>query len=263
MASSAEVLVSDDLSIPNPTYRIPRHRRGMDPVTRRLALIAGGLGAALLAVIAGPSLIGHRGGSVPVVQADTRPIRVKPENPGGLRVASANEDILSGGSESKDGKLAPPPELPEPQAMLTPSPSPPIVASPAVAPAPSPAPGPVPAVTPAPAPVAVAPPAPPKPAVAKPVPTPEKRPSAAPTTANALVQLAAVRSEEAAKSEWERLSKRLPDLLGARKPAFSKTEHDGHTLWRLRTGGFADAAQATTFCERLRAKGANCSVAEF
>ena len=35
--------MSDDLSIPSPTYRIPRHRRGMDPVTRRLALMAGDL----------------------------------------------------------------------------------------------------------------------------------------------------------------------------------------------------------------------------
>ncbi len=91
--------MSDDLSIPSPTYRIPRHRRGMDPVTRRLALMAGGLGAALLVVVAGPSLIGHRSTSVPVVQADKRPIRVKPENPGGLQVAGANEDILSGGVE--------------------------------------------------------------------------------------------------------------------------------------------------------------------
>ena len=33
-AASAEVPVSDDLSIPSPTYRVPRQRRGMDPVTR-------------------------------------------------------------------------------------------------------------------------------------------------------------------------------------------------------------------------------------
>jgi cell division septation protein DedD len=101
-----------------------------------------------------------------------------------------------------------------------------------------------------------------KPAVVKPAAVPEKRPAA--TAANgALVQLAAVRSEDAAKSEWQRLSKRLPDLFGQRRPAFSKTEHDGHTLWRIRTGGFADTAQATTFCEKVRAKGVGCSVAEF
>ena len=90
----------------------------------------------------------------------------------------------------------------------------------------------------------------------------EKRPAA--SAANgAMVQLTAVNSEDAAKSEWQRLSKRLPDLLGQRKPAFSKTEHDGKAMWRVRTGGFADVAQATAFCDKVRAKGAGCSVADF
>jgi hypothetical protein len=72
-----------------------------------------------------------------------------------------------------------------------------------------------------------------------------------------------VSSEEAARTEWQRLSKRLPDLLGQRRPAFSKTEHDGRTLWRVRAGGFADIPQATSFCEKVRAKGLGCSVADF
>jgi cell division septation protein DedD len=79
----------------------------------------------------------------------------------------------------------------------------------------------------------------------------------------ALVQLAAVTSEESARSEWQRLEKRMPDLFGHRQPAFSKTERSGHTLWRVRTGGFSDVAQATAFCERVRAKGATCSIADF
>ncbi len=242
--------MSDDLSIPSPTYRIPRHRQGMDPVTKRLALIAGGLGATLLLVVGGSSLIGQRNAPVPVVQADSRPIRVKPENPGGMQVAGANEDILSGGSEGKVGKLAPPPEAPAPQEMLTQPPPPPIAAAPAPIPAPSAAPAPVAA-------------APPKPVAAKPAVAPDKHPVAAPVASGALVQLAAVHSEEAARSEWDRLSKRVPDLLGQHKPTFSKIEHDGHSLWRVRTGGFSDTAQATSFCERLRAKGLNCSVADF
>ena len=36
----------------------------------------------------------------------------------------------------------------------------------------------------------------------------------------------------------------MPDLLHERHAAISKTEHDGQTLWRVRTGGFADVAQA-------------------
>ncbi len=223
----------------------------MDPATRRLALIAGGLGATLVAVVGGWSLIGHRNGAVPVVQADSGPVRVKPENPGGLQVAGANEDILSGGAQAGEGKLAPPPETPDPQALRTPPPAPPVAAAPAV-----PAPVPVAAAVPA------AAPAPVKPVAAKPAAAPEKRP-AAPVANGASVQLAAVSSEEAAKSEWQRLSKRLPDLLGQRRPAISKTEHGGRTLWRVRAGGFADIPQATSFCEKVRAKGVGCSVADF
>jgi hypothetical protein len=126
--------VSDDLSIPSPTYRIPRHHQGMDPATRRLALIAGGLGGVLLAVVGGWTLIGHRNAAVPVVQADSRPIRVKPDNPGGMQVAGADADILSGGTEMKDGKLAPAPEAPAPQALTAPPAPPPVVAAPVPAP---------------------------------------------------------------------------------------------------------------------------------
>jgi hypothetical protein len=241
--------VSDDLSIPSPTYRIPRHRQGMDPATRRLAMIAGGLGGVLLAVVGGWTLIGHRSAAVPVVQADSRPIRVKPENPGGMQVAGADADILSGSTESKNGRLAPAPEAPAPQALTAPPAPPPVVGA-AV-------PTPVPTVVPAAAkPVAA------KPAPIQPAPAQEKRPTA--SAANgAMVQLTAVHSEDAAKSEWQRLARRLPDLLGQRKPAFSKTEHDGKAMWRVRTGGFADVAQATAFCEKVRAKGAGCSVADF
>jgi SPOR domain len=242
--------VSEEFSIPGPTFRVPRHRRGMDPATRRLAVIASLLGGTLLVVVGGWSLIGHRNVSVPVLQADTKPVRVKPENPGGLQVAGANEDILSGGNQAADGKLGPPPETPVPQALAS-SPPPALPLTP-IAPTSAPAPAPAIATTAA----------SPKPAAAKPTAAPEKR-QPTPAVANTLVQLAAVRSETAAKSEWERLSKRLPDLLSQHRPAFSKTEHDGHTLWRVRTGGFADTTQATAFCERVRAKGASCSVADF
>src|SRR5689334_22222765 len=142
----------------------------MDPGTRRLALIAGGLGAALIVVVGGWELVGSRSTSVPVVQADNRPIRVKPDNPGGMQVAGANEDILSGGTESAAGKLAPPPETPAPQALRAPPPA--AVSAPTPMPAPTVASGPLPAVS------AV----PPKPiATAKPAePAPEKRSAAAP-----------------------------------------------------------------------------------
>ncbi len=264
--------MSDDLSIPSPTYRIPRRSRGMDPATRRLALIAGGLGATLLLVIGGWTALGHRSGAVPVVQADSRPIRVKPDNPGGMQVAGANEDILSGDPDTNSGKLAPPPETPNPQAMRAP-PAPPAVVA---APAPIAAPAAMPRMAPdkAAAMVEKAPLTPVKaaPAVAAAaIVAPDKHGAAALPAADhgaavakgALVQLAAVSSEAAAKVEWQRLQKRMPDLLDNRQPAFSQVERDGHMLWRVRTGGFSDFSQATVFCERVRTKGSSCSVADF
>lgn len=249
--------MSDDLSIPSPTYRVPRHRVGMEPGTKRLALIAGGLGAALLVFGGGWALMGQRSTTVPVVQADNRPIRVKPENPGGLQVSGAHDDILSGGNDNQAaGKLAPPPEVPAPQALRAPPPSAPPASAPAASPAAT-----APQAAAAPAAVATATPVVAKPSVAvKPAEPAEKRPAAAGV---ASVQLAAVSTEEAARSEWQRLSKRLPDLLGSQRPAFTKTERDGRTLWRVRTGGFADVAAATSFCGKMRAKGAACAVAEF
>ena len=100
--------MSDELSIPSPTYRIPRQRRGMDPVTRKLALIAVRRRRVSWwwASAAGRSLAT----ATPRCRwcrPTTGPIRVKPANPGGMQIAGANEDILSGGSKPGDGKLAP------------------------------------------------------------------------------------------------------------------------------------------------------------
>jgi hypothetical protein len=77
------------------------------------------------------------------------------------------------------------------------------------------------------------------------------------------VQLAALTSEEQAMAEWARLSHKMPELFGVRHPAVTRTEHDGKTWFRLRTGGFADVAQATAFCQRVREKGAACAIASF
>ncbi len=109
--------VSDELDIPTPTYRVPRRSRGMDPGTRRLALIAGGLGGALVLLVGGWSLLGNRSTTVPVVQADSSPMRVKPADPGGLHVAGANDDIMDNNPDAAADKLAPASETPAPQDM--------------------------------------------------------------------------------------------------------------------------------------------------
>jgi cell division septation protein DedD len=105
---------------------------------------------------------------------------------------------------------------------------------------------------------------------AKPVPVPAAAATAEHPSAKGVshgkataVQLAALSSEDAAKSEWQRMSRHMPDLLGGRTPTYMKVEHDGHTVWRLRVAGFSDSAQAKAFCEQVHAKRANCAVADF
>jgi hypothetical protein len=256
--------VSDDLSIPNPGYRAARVGRygaghrvkpGMDPDMRRMAIFAGGIGAVLVLLIGASALTGRHSGETPVVTADTRPIRVKPENPGGMKIDGAENDVFSAGADTGNAKLAPAAETPDTKAWRSAS------AAPAAVEAPPPA-----ALTP---PAAAPQKAAALPVVAKPpvsAPAPTKLPIAAapPATSghSATVQLAALASEEAAKGEWQALTKRLPDLLGGRQPSYSRTERDGHTFWRVRTSGFTDAAQARGFCEKVRAKGLGCSVTE-
>ncbi len=279
------------------SYRTPRHRPGMDPNTRRLAIIAGGIGAALLVMVGAWSLTGGKsGGGVPVVEADSRPLRVKPDS------TQQGPEIDSPATPTGKQALAPTPEAPKPEALraagekaaaeklaaekaaeekiaaekaaadrqvaAAPRPATPLAAAPPAAAPVAPAPvQPVvsaqaarppsqPAVLTAPAPLAAAPPPPPARAPVATAPAPA-------ASSGTQVQLAAVTSEQAALSEWSRLEKRMPDVLGGRRPAVVKTERDGKTFYRLRTGGFADTGQATSFCEKVRAKGGVCSVASF
>ncbi len=250
-------------------YRVPR-QRGMDAATRRLALVAGGLAVALLGVIGAWSVSSHRSGgaSVPVVQADPRPIRVKPENAGGMQVAGQNEAVLSGdggGDSDANDHLAPAPETPAPAQLraLEASESPP-----AAGPAPAPT-----VATPTPAPVAPplpasaapsraaheAPPASRAPAArAEAAASPAAAPPSPPLRSGIEVQLAAMDSEELAKTEWARLDRKMPDILRGHAPLVARFERDGHQYWRLRTGYFATTADAAKFCDDMKAKGAAC-----
>ncbi len=235
--------------------------RGVDPGTRRLMLIAGGLGGVLVLIVGVWSLAGHRHGPAPLITADPGPLKVKPVNPGGLQVAGADEAVLgsaatSSGTQSAPGAsasaggagtgpvetLAPPPEAPAPgelrrlqAAQAAPLPPAAVPAAPSHAPPPA----------------ASAPPA----------------AASAPGPAGhgvAEVQLAALPTDAAAREEWARLEKRFPAQFAHRKPLISRiVSHDGHVFWRLRAGGFGDIAQARAFCAALRGKGVACAIADF
>jgi hypothetical protein len=258
--------VSDELSIPrSPVYRVPR-RRGPDPLTRRLMIIAGGLAGALVVIVGVWSAVGHRGGgTVPVVQADQRPVRVKPDNPGGMQIPGLSAD--AGAAAGSADRLAPAPETPDPQGLARQTPPPAPLAPPMiVGAAGSGAPGAGGAVQPgfagAPGSGGLSP------VAAKPGQVGAKPASG--TTADrhgpagrTQVQLAAVGTEAAARQAWDRLAHRMPGVVGGHHPVFSKVERDGHTLWRVRTGEFSTEAEAGQFCEQVKAKGGGCTVAVF
>ncbi len=227
----------------------------MDQGTKYLLCAAAGLGGLLLAGMASWALIGGHGSAIPVIEADSRPIRVKPENAGGMQVAGAEDQVI-GGHGARTQSMAPAAEVPAPQALRAQNPSPVRAAA-------------VPAAVPA-APSVQAEPAPASPPAA--VPQRPAAPASVPvqpiragviSAAGPVVQLAAVDSEQVAQSEWQRLAKRMPDLLNDRRPLVQRAEHDGHVVWRVRTGGFADIAEATGFCARVRSKGGACSIANF
>jgi hypothetical protein len=262
----------DELDIPMPSmgpgYRSQRQRERMDPNTRRLMIIAGSIGGALLLLVGGWSLSGRHRGGVPVIEADSSPLRVKPANPGGLQVTGDDQSILSGSTGSgAAAALAPPSEVPAPQALkaqeiqaqtaATAPPSSPTQ----VAPAPTTSASQSAPVEKVPAPVTT------KLAAASVRPgvtAPSGRGGVTtPSGHGPLIQLAALTSEESAKTEWARLERKYPDLLSGRQPQVTRLERDGKVFWRLRTGGFADVGQAKELCERIKAKGAGCTVAAF
>lgn len=241
---------------------------GMSDMTRRILIIAVGLtGSVLLAatIIWGMSRMGPR--SVPVIEADGRPFRVRPE---GLPVTPP---------ASQQPRVMPAPEAPRIDALRQ------QMQPPAVAPVPTPAPAataPVAAPVPPPvtpqgrgatprqagaSPAAVAPAGGPTSVARQPAPS---APAAAPATASAAVrpsppagrsavQLSAAATEEAARAEWERLRRRAPELAGM-TPRITKLDREGREpLWRLRVSGLADPAAARALCEQLRARGAACN----
>jgi Flp pilus assembly protein TadD len=78
---------------------------------------------------------------------------------------------------------------------------------------------------------------------------------------NVEVQLAGpTPSRDAAEVKWERLQRQMPDAFAGHQPILSEIHGSGQTVWRVRTGGFADAGAADVFCERVRANGASCTL---
>lgn len=72
------------------------------------------------------------------------------------------------------------------------------------------------------------------------------------------VQIAAASSEEGASAEWNRHAKKAPDLFAAAEKVIVQADVNGRTVYRVRAGSFATAADADSFCNAFKARGGEC-----
>lgn len=252
--------MTDPIWSGRPSYRPLRHRRGPNQETRRLLLGATILMIVLLILVGGGLLL-RPDGPVPVIEAENRPLRVRPDDPGALQVPGLSDQVL-GNEAELPVILAPLQEEPAAAALeartqaaegpeLTDdSPDPPGPAKVTSLPKISPE-APVPSASHPPIKRQVTP------VLALPVPRAAPAPRSDGSTGK--VQLAAMGSQADARSEWKRLSHQVPELLGGRTPLIERANIKGRTIWRLRLGGFTDRADAIAFCDRLRLAALRCS----
>ena len=76
-----------------------------------------------------------------------------------------------------------------------------------------------------------------------------------------VAQLAALQSEDAAELAWRRFASRAPDLFAQARLDVERADLGARGVYhRVRAGYFADRANATRFCERIRQMGQDCIV---
>ncbi|MBT5264516.1 MAG: SPOR domain-containing protein [Rhodospirillaceae bacterium] len=243
---------------------------------------------------------GRQAGSeatAPIIRANANPSKVRPEQPGGMKIPHQNIKVYESGTErsgtSKVERLMPPPESPLPPAKLTAPPA--SAGSSAIPPAtrkssaeslikPAPPPPPVTAagtvakksaeepksvvpktVAPPPAPQPVkseakAPPAP-KPVAAKAVPKKAAPKTITPPAKGRFrIQLAALKSEDRARALWTRTQGRNKDLLGGLTLTIEAiTVATKGRFYRVQGGSVAEA-DARRICAVLKTRNQACLV---
>ncbi|MEQ9507323.1 MAG: SPOR domain-containing protein [Hyphomonas sp.] len=76
-----------------------------------------------------------------------------------------------------------------------------------------------------------------------------------------LVQIAALRSEEAAETAWKRVTASAPELYYGATKIIQRADLGAEgVFYRLRVGAFADRSEASAFCDAIKEAGANCIV---
>lgn len=217
---------------------------------------------------------------VPVVKSEKAPVKVRPADPGGLEVPNQDklvynrvdqnavkpevEHLLPQPAQPKDMPAAQPADkLGDGMAPLPAAPALPEAVKPVEAAkvTPPPAEAPKPAAAPAPKVEAVKP----APVAKAEAVKPAAAPAAAPAKAGSgawQVQLAALREEASAQSEWTRAVKKAPELGKLPHQVLRADLGAKGVFYRLRAGDFASREQADAMCDGLKAKGVGCVVAK-
>ncbi|MGE4527674.1 MAG: SPOR domain-containing protein [Rhodospirillaceae bacterium] len=213
---------------------------------------------------------------VPVVKSEKAPVKVRPADPGGLEVPNQDklvynrvdqnavkpevEHLLPQPAQPKDlPKVPPADKLGDGMAPLPAAPALPEAVKPVETAKVTPPPAAKPAEAPKSAPKAEA---------AKPAPVAKAeaaKPAAAPAKAGTgawQVQLAALREEASAQTEWTRAVKKAPELGKLPHQVIRADLGAKGVFYRLRAGDFANREQADALCDGLKAKGVGCVVAK-
>lgn len=225
-------------------------------------LVAGLVALVVMGVFAGGLWFAYqqgmkRGGAVtgaadvPLIRADERPTKVRPEKPGGMEVPDRDKLIYTQKRAAVE-HLLPPPEKPMPR------PTTPSAATPSASPRPTPIPAAAGAANPAPQ-AKPQEPAGKPPVKAEPGTTAAGKSATAQKTGVTRIQLASVRSEEAARQEWDRIRRANPDLLRSvsATPVRADLGEKG-VYYRLETAPLADAER---ICGELKRRKIGCIIA--
>jgi len=237
--------------------------RDAEPRPHFRGLVASGVGLVVAGVFAGGLWFAYQQGlrhggamsgaaDIPLIRADERPTKVKPEKPGGMEVPDRDKLIYTQKRASVE-HLLPPPEKPMARPTATSGAAPVERIQPATA------------VGAAATPAASMPQTQPQQSSSKPPVKPSSpataaaQPMVAQKPGGARIQLASVGSEEAARQEWDRIKRANPDLFSSISAAPVRADlGDKGVFYRLLTAPVADADR---ICGELKRRNIGCVIA--
>ena len=220
-------------------------------------VVSGAVG--IVALVASAGLMMHAysegrsttsGGATVLIKAEPGPLKVKPESPGGRAIPDRDKRIYDRIQAAPGGepveRLLPSPEAPLPPERFRAATAPP------------------PPATAVPYPVEPPPKADAEPPPAEKVAKPAAPPKAEPGARKYRLQLAALRSRDAADKAWKRLRSRHRELLSGRKAAIVKKDlgPPKGVYYRLLLGPATDRETARLLCAKLAKRDVGCLVVQ-